>query len=102
MINSPQFGRVFLAVSLIAMSIGFTGCTMHRQQSAEATAGTHKVKTASLKKPAKVAKAQKAKATVAVNQKAEIVTASLAPQAPIIGKTWNYEYPLQRLRVTVL
>jgi len=101
MINSHRFGRVFLAVSVIAMSIGFTGCTMHRPQSAEASAGSHKVKTASLKKPAKVAKSQKAKATtVAVNKTAEIVTASLAPPAPIVGRTWNYEYSGSRGTIT--
>ena len=105
MINSPLFGRVFLAVSFIAMSIGSTGCTTHRQQSAEATGSTHKVKTASLRKPAKIAKAQPAKtqpakAATVVNTSAEIVTASLAPQAPIVGRTWNYEYGGSRGTIT--
>src|SRR5688500_9767014 len=105
MIDSPRYRRVCLAVSLVAVGVFVSGCTMHRQPNAQASAGAQKVKvqkvkTASAKTAVKTAKAQPVKATTAVDKTAEIVTASIAPQAPVVGRTWNYEYAGSRGTIT--
>jgi hypothetical protein len=94
MIDHPQYRRVSLAVSFLAIFVFVSGCSTHRQESAKASAGAPTVKTASIKKkPVKTAKAEPAKSETLRKAADDVITASIAPEAaPIIGRTWNYEY----------
>ena len=103
MIDSPQFGRVNFAVSFLVIGVLISGCSTHQQESAKASAGTHAVKTASVKKTVKTVKTAKAEPakTPATSKAADAMhTASIAPEAPIVGKTWNYEYGGSRGTIT--
>ena len=71
------------------------------QKSAETSAQVHKVKTASVKKPAKIAKVKPAKTAALAHEAADrTITASIAPDAPVVGRTWNYEYSGSRGTIT--
>ena len=89
----PRCGRVILAVSFLAIGAFVSGCSTHQQQSAKASASAHAVRSASVRKAVKTAKAEPAKMPAASKPADAILTASIAPEAaPIAGKTWNYEY----------
>jgi hypothetical protein len=84
---------------LLQWPIGLSGCSTSNQ-SAETGTAAHKVKSASVKKtvkPVKTAKAEPAKMPAANKAADAMLTASIAPEAaPIVGRTWNYEYGLAR------
>jgi hypothetical protein len=99
--DSPQYRRVVLAVSFLAIGVFVSGCSTHQQESAKASAGTHAVKTASVKKRVKTAKAEAPKPATARKAADAMHTASIAPAAaPIVGRTWNYEYGGSRGTIT--
>ena len=102
MIDHPQYRRVSLAVSFLAIFVFVSGCSTHRQESVKASAGAPTVKTASIKKkPVKTAKAEPAKSETLRKATDDVITASIAPEAaPIIGRTWNYEYGGSRGTIT--
>jgi hypothetical protein len=101
MIDSLRCGRVILAVSVIAIAFDLSGCAMVGQKSAETSAQVHKVKTASVKKPANIAKVKPAKTEALAHEAADrTITASIAPDAPVVGRTWNYEYSGSRGTIT--
>ena len=103
MIDFPKSGCVSLAVSFLVMGVLVSGCSTQHQESARASVGTHRVKTASVKKQAKsvkTAKAEPAKTPAAPKAADAMHTASIAPETPIVGRTWNYEYGGSRGTIT--
>jgi hypothetical protein len=101
MIDSPRSGRVILVVSFLAIGVFLSGCSTHQQEGAKASAGAHAVKTASVEKPVKTVKVEPAKMPAASRAADAMHTASIAPEAaPIVGRTWNYEYGGSRGTIT--
>jgi hypothetical protein len=108
-------GRVILAVSLLALGASLPACK-HTDGNAKLAPAGKPVKTAAVKKPAKMARMTKAKITKArpaprtaraapiPRPSADpVTTASIDPRstaAPVLGGTWNYEYAGSRGTIT--